>query len=1056
MNGEACRLELLGTLRALPAGGRAVTRFRTAKTAALLAFLAFYSTRSHPREVLCEMFWPDADEADARNSLSKALGSLRNQLEPPGVPAGAVIVADRQSVALNAALCRVDTAEWDAALARARRADRDGTPDALGLYQSALTLYAGELLPGLYDDWCLRERERLTGEFVDASLRAAALAESAGDASGALSFVRRAIAADPLREAAHALLVGLLVRLGDSPAAAHAFAELSRVLRDELGAEPSPETRALLGDVVPAKNYPTPRLRKADPLPQREGVKNNPSAPPSLRGPASERGKGDGGLGHSSDGPASRLPLTLTRFFGREEELARLQHWLAPQDTGKDIVPPRLVTVTGPGGTGKTRLTTEAARLLWDAWHGNVWWASLAEATDAALLTDALGTALETAPADGGDALAPLVAALGNGPCLLVLDNFEQLLDANRPADAAQSVRIVQELLARVPRLTCLVTSRQRLGLPGEQELALSPLPAPDARAQEDLAALAQNPCVALFVDRAQSVRPDFQITDGNAADVAALCEELDGIPLAMELAAARAQVLSPSQMRTQLTHRFQFLSGRQRGVAARHQTIQAAAAWSYDLLAPELVVFAARLSVFRGGWSLDAAEAVTHEPLALDFLSQLVECSLVVTGESGDVLRFRQLETLREYGDLRLSDADRADAQARHAGFFCGFAEQAEPQLYGPQQSEWLGRLEDEHDNLRAALRQAQSAEHVELGLRLGYALWRFWYVRGHLDEGRAHLSAVLASPASHAVSALVQARACVAAGSLARMQGDHAQARLFLERGTTLARGSGDADLLALTLNGLGLLESDRGENEAATVLFAESLALRRTLPDTLAVATSLNNLGTELLALGRYDDARPLLEESITLRRAGGDVLSVAHGLNNLGLVMQGQGDWSGARGAFEDSLATCRLLGDTLGMAAALDNLTETALLQKDSAFGRVCCAEALALREASGDLPGLATSLEWLAALTAQGEETILPESKGAGAHPERAATLWAAASALRERIAAPLPPSGQVVRDGYYQAARDSCPSPLVWERAERLGRAMTTAQAVAFARADL
>jgi predicted ATPase len=436
----------------------------------------------------------------------------------------------------------------------------------------------------------------------------------------------------------------------------------------------------------------------------------------------------------AEQGHKTNLPVQFTRFFGRQEELARLSHMLLlPQQT-------RLVTITGTGGTGKTRLALEVAARLTSSLEGAVWFVELEDLRDTSLIADTVMGALHAARSPDkapADVVAEALSAYASP--LLILDNFEHLVE--------EGALFVQTLLARVPSLRCLVTSRQVLGLAGEREFALGPLPTPNG--MHSLESLSLFESVQLFVERAQAVRPDFQITTATAPAVAQLCDALEGIPLAIELAAARAQVMTPSQMLSQIGHRFDFLVGRRRGASERQRTLRATLDWSYRLLSPDLQRFFSSLSVFRGGWTAEAAEAVCKEPLALDYLAQLRECSLVMTKEDAAEIRFRMLETLREYGRERLTElGEKEETQRRHVHYHLALADEYGATYNSPEFAARLHRLETEHDNLRAALtwcKDKATPDSVETGLRLAAALRMFWDLRGYWSEGRMHLTQML-----------------------------------------------------------------------------------------------------------------------------------------------------------------------------------------------------------------------------------------------------------------------------------------------------------------------
>jgi predicted ATPase/DNA-binding SARP family transcriptional activator len=501
------------------------------------------------------------------------------------------------------------------------------------------------------------------------------------------------------------------------------------------------------------------------------------------------------GMGQHDFGPlaaeagyGANLPLTFTRFFGREREIAELTEMLRSGGV-------RLVTITGPGGTGKTRLALQVAERLSGNFHGAVWFVGLADISDPQLIAGTILDSLRVPRSPQREPIDQVVEALGRQPSLLVLDNMEHLLgEAGVTGLVEDGASLVQTLLRRVPSLTLLITSRQLLGLSAEREYILSPLPTPhgDNGGPEQLSAYDS---VRLFIDRAQQAKTDFQISNGNAPAVAELCDRLEGIPLAIELAAARAQVLTPAQMLAQLSsgaepnRRFDLLASRRRDLSERQRTLKGAVEWSYRLLSPELQRFFCRLSVFRGGWSVEAAEAVCEEPLALDYLAQLRECSLVLAHEAGEQIRFSMLETLREFGRERLvAAAEEMSASKRHRDYFLALAEAADRQLIGPEEKRGLERLDANQDNLRAALSWSLTdPAGAEPGLRLAATLRRFWWIRGNMREGQQWLRAMLEREGASART-LERAAALTVLGALLQLCAEWEAARPYLEEGLAI----------------------------------------------------------------------------------------------------------------------------------------------------------------------------------------------------------------------------------------------------------------------------
>jgi predicted ATPase len=657
-------------------------------------------------------------------------------------------------------------------------------------------------------------------------------------------------------------------------------------------------------------------------------------------------------------GPAGNLPLQFTRFFGREAEIARLRELLL-------LDPTRLLTLTGAGGSGKTRLAQEVAARVREAFRNAVWFVPLVDLRDPRLILDKTLDALQLPRIPGAEPLERVAAFLAAQPSLLLLDNFEQL--------ASEGAPIVRTLLERVPSLTCLVTSRQRLDLAGEREFPVPPLPTPDE--PESPAALMRCESVRLFVDRAQGVRPDFQVTPGNAAAMAGLCRRLEGIPLAIELAAARAGVLTPAQMLARLEHRFELLVSRRRDAEPRHRSLWAALEWSYELLAPELQRFFARLSVFRGGWTLSAAEAVCEEPSALECLEQLRECSLVVADEGGVEMRFRLLETVREYGHEHLSADEQAAVARRHASYYLALAEQAEAarakkQTPGEERVS-LDRLEEERANLRAALDWAVESGEAELGLRLAAALCCFWGERGDVAEGRQWLARMLGlaeEASSHRRLAYLAARAKVlgaAAGfayPLISDQGDITTARSLTQERLAIGQALEDRQVIADSLGTLGRLALWEGDLREARSLLEESLAIARQLGDPNVVAFSLHGLGHLARFQRDWAAARSFYHESMDLRRGVGNLGAIHASLVCLGQVAQGEGDYQAARALYEELLRLEHERGNRAGVAVSLVCLADVARQQKELPRAAALCRESLALWRELGNKEELCTAL----------------------------------------------------------------------------------------------
>ncbi len=627
------------------------------------------------------------------------------------------------------------------------------------------------------------------------------------------------------------------------------------------------------------------------------------------------------------------LPAPLSSFIGREREVAEVCARLRREDV-------RLLTLVGPGGVGKTRLAIAAAAGLLPHYPDGVHFVPLAPLTDPALVPEVIAHTLGLAEQAGEPALGRLQHGLAGRHMLLVLDNFEHLLPA---------AELLPALLAACPRLSLLTTSRERLRLVEEQVLAVPPLSLPRADGRLDPAQISRAPAVALFLQRAQAQAPDFDLDEYNASAVAELCRRLDGLPLAIELAAGRSRVLSPQAMLERLDGRLEWL--RSRRATGRHSALQAVMDWSYELLDDAERRLFRRLAVCAGGCTLAAAEAIgggtTDEDttLVFDLLEALLDHSLLAreSGPAGEP-RFAALETIRHYALARLRETgEEPEARRRHAAHFLALAEAAEPHLRGPQAALWLDRLEADHANLRGALAWLLDDGDPVAGLRLATALWRFWWTRGYLSQGRDWLERALAATEEGVqLDPALPARALSRAGALSRDLGDYARARRCYGQALALAEKLGDPALLANALNDLGSLAVYQEDYAAARPFFEQSLALRRQADDTLGMAGSLNNLGMALLHLGEYGRAQALYRESLGLYRRQGDRWGEALALNNVAFAAFLQGDLPTARPLFEESLLLFSRLGDDEGIVTVVEALAWIGL-----AVGRLPWAATLA-------------------------------------------------------------------------------------------------------------
>jgi predicted ATPase/transcriptional regulator with XRE-family HTH domain len=656
--------------------------------------------------------------------------------------------------------------------------------------------------------------------------------------------------------------------------------------------------------------------------------------------------------GMPRDARPNKLPIQPTALLGRECEMSEISALLR---NGA-----RLVTLTGPGGVGKTRLGIEVADSLLEDFADGVFLVELAPLTDPELVPSSIAQALGVLDLGGRTLVEELREHLRPRSVLLLLDNFEHVVAA---------APLVADLLAMSPDLRVLATSREPLRIRGEREYDVKPLalPCTDHLASPDM--LAENPAVALFVERAAAIRSGFTVTEENGGAIAEVCTRLDGLPLAIELAAGRVRALTPASMAAWLERRLPLLTGGARDLPARHQTLRATIDWSHDLLDDDDRRLFRRLAVFVGGWTLEAAEAVAGDggggsppsPISrpaspdsvLDLLAGLADKSLVVVEELEPAARYGFLETIRQYAAERLGNAGEEWAlRDRHRDWFLALAERAEPELVGPEQVAWLDRLEADHDNLRAALLWCLQRPDAESGLRFGWALWRFWEGRNHLAEGRAGLDEVLAlePPAERPV---LECRAQYAAGRMAFLQGDREVARRFLEPCLARARELADPELVASTLVQLGHLARDRGDLDRARAQYDESLRIWRDRDDARGIALSLLNLGRLDLMEGATEQGRALLEESLRRYRELGDptdisrvLLFVGGGACDLGLLDQ-------ARAHYVEGLRIAARLRDRGRVSANLEGCAVLAVREGQPERALRLAATAAAIRATTG-------------------------------------------------------------------------------------------------------
>ncbi len=922
----------------------------------------------------------------------QALSSLRQAL---GIEAERLLRPAYGAVRLNLTGADVDVLAFD----------RWVSHDDPVAWREAFALYRGPLLEGWSDPWVLEARARRQRSYGRLLRRLIVHAQAAGDDEQTTTYLRSALACTPEEESLWRELLTALARQGRIEAAEEEYQRL-RYLLDARNQKPEAETEAVIADLrMAALTAPARSPVRANLAPPNIGAALPPTEqkrPPSLSEEAGRAalaprlpGVPDTFAPHPApSAPPNNLPAAPNAFIGRNREITQISELLAEA---------RLVTLTGAGGCGKTRLALQVAGTLLETYPDGVWLLELASLSDPVLLPRTVASALGLTERVGHDPTQALIDHLKPRRLLLIVDNCEHLLSGCSVLMAA--------LLRTCPHLKALATSREPMGIAAEHAYRVPPLALPDPARSLPWEEIGQYEAIRLFTERARKIRSDFALTARNAEVVRQICARLDGIPLAIELAAARIRVLSAEEIRSRLDDRFRLLRGGDRAAPPHQQTLRGLIDWSYELLSPEERTLLQRLSVFAGGWTLEAAEAVCEdgvptvgasgagrEPLrggvrenadpermspntqrrgstkcerpgerltpnaslgaqrqeiedlnVLDLLTGLVDKSLVGVEEHEGGTRYRLLETVREYAAEKLRASGEEEAiHNRHLDCFLALAVQAAPHLKQAEQQLWLERLEREHENLRTALAWcAEAPERAEAGLRLAGELGLFWITRGHFTEGLAHLERALEREEAQTRTP-ARALALAGVGHIVRHQGDQSRAGALYAESESIYRELGDAPGLATIVANLGILAFEQGDHDRARRLTEEALSFYTDLGHRWGVARAQTLLGNIMRRQGDYEQARQLLEAGLALHRELEDKQGLAMSLAALGMVASEQGDLQRASGLYEERLRLAREMGDRHSIAQGLLNLGHIAHEEGDYAQARELTEECLGL------------------------------------------------------------------------------------------------------------
>jgi predicted ATPase/DNA-binding SARP family transcriptional activator len=972
------------------------------KTYPLWAYLLLHGGESMTRTRLAYLLWPDCSETDARANLRRHLHELRRIL--PAAEDTPWLLVDVNTVQWNpAADFWLDVHAFEELSASA-------SPERLA---AAVTLYGGDLLHDLFDDWIFFERERLRNRLLENLSLLIQHHHRSREYAQAIAYAQQLLQLDVMREDIVRELMMCRFEAGDRAGALQEYRRFEQRLREEMEVAPMVETRALYDSIAQ-------HVLPAQPAPP-------VSAP--LRAPAVTQETPD------DRSPPGNLPAQLTSFVGREEEAAVLRNLLA--GTGSGV---RLLTLTGPGGSGKTRLALEAATRLRaerpELFPGGFFFVPLSTVTEVEAVLPLIAETLGIREQPGQPLLASVQDYLRPKRLLLLLDNFEHVMGA---------APLALELLRYAPGLQIVATSRAVLHLYGEQEIPVAPLPLPELADRPSAEEIARCAAVTLFTTRSRAVNPSFVLNSENAGTIAEICVRLDGLPLAIELAAARSKLLSPRTLLERMTNRLAFLADRSRTAQERHQTLRTTLDWSYQLLNEDEKILFVRLAVFAGSFGLDAVEMVCNPDNrdVLGVLESLVDNSLVQQSALeadefgvGAEPRFRLLSTIHEYASERFALAPEAERiRRRHLEYYLALAERSDMELRGANQGIWLVRMEQEHNDLRAALGWALEGdpEHRLLGLQLAVALGHFWYTDGHFIEGYRWLdrayrqSGIGASPA-------VQAKALYSIGWLLHAQGDQRPVSFF-EDSLALYRQLGDEQGMADAFYALGRLARGQGKLEQAENFLREGLALARKTGYAYRTGLLLNALASVYLSRKDFGRASPLYDEALATARRKKNKLTAAFILTAMGEMARLRNDYEQAEHHYQEAMALAIELRQRSRRMMLLHNLAYVALHRGETRRAVAFFGESGTLSLELPDRVNMGMCLIGLGSVAAVENDTL------------RAALYFGAGEMVLDTVGARLSPADEV-EYRRYRALAEAQGDPQAVEKRVTQGCSLTLAEA--------